>query len=226
MAPSNGTTSTQPSHTTNGTQQWHHVHSPKVGRHPPPNHSTLQWHPTKAPSNGTTSTAPCNGTQQLHHVHSTIAHYYGASNGNQQWHHVHSTIAHYNGTLQWHPAMAQRPLKHSTLQWHPAMAPRNGTTSTAPCNSILVPRPMRKTGSSPSPLIGSKNPYSYRYLGEKKKQMFNNKKKCLNRKPSSKIHSCAERDAGDLANLYLFKKNDYTYKNVEKKSALSQKGKV
>ena len=167
MAPSNGTTSTQPSHTTNGTQQWHHVHSPKVGRHPPPNHSTLQWHPTKAPSNGTTSTAPCNGTQQWHHVHSTIAHHYGASNGNQQWHHVHSTIAHYNGTLQWHLAMAPRPFKHSTLQWHPAMAPRNGTTSTAPCNGILVPRPMRKTGSSPSPPIGSKNPYSYRYLGKK-----------------------------------------------------------
>ena len=28
----------------------------------PPNHSTLQWHPTMAPSNGTTSTATCNGT--------------------------------------------------------------------------------------------------------------------------------------------------------------------
>ena len=26
------------------------------------NHSTLQWHPTMARSNGTTSTAPCNGT--------------------------------------------------------------------------------------------------------------------------------------------------------------------
>ena len=41
------------------------------------------------------------------------------------------------------------------------------TTSTAPCNGILVPRPMRKTGSSPSPPLGSKNPYSYRYLGKK-----------------------------------------------------------
>ena len=121
----------------NGTQQWHNVHSTKVGRHPASNHSTLQWH---------TSTAPCNGTQQ--------------------WHHVHSTIAHYNGTLQWHPAMAPRPLNHSTLQWHPAMAPSNGTTSTAPCNGILVPRPMRKSGSSPSPPIGSKNPYSYRYPGK------------------------------------------------------------
>ena len=87
----------------NGTLQWHHVHSTKVGRHPAPNHSTLQWH---------TSTAPCNGTQQ--------------------WHHVHSTIAHYNGTLQRHPAMAPRPLNHSTLQWHPATAPSNGTTSTQP----------------------------------------------------------------------------------------------
>ena len=41
----------------NSTQQWHHpsspklpqrhhVHSLKVGRHPLPNHTTLQWHPT------------------------------------------------------------------------------------------------------------------------------------------------------------------------------------
>ena len=80
------------------------------------------------------------------------------------------------------------------------MAPRNGTTSTAPRNGILVPRPMRKTGSSPSPPIGSKNSYSYRYLG--KKTYVQQENKCLNRKPSSKIHSCAERDAGDLANLY------------------------
>ena len=71
-----------------------------------------------------------------------------------------------HSTLQWHPAMTPRPLNHSTLQRLPAMAPSNGTTSTAPCNGILVPRPMRKSGSSPSPLIGSKNPYSYRYLGK------------------------------------------------------------
>ena len=88
------------------------------------------------------------------------------------------TIAHYNGTLQWHPAMAPRPLpqsrsspsprttNHSTLQWHPTMARSNGTTSTAPCNGTLVPRPIRQSGSSPSPPIGSKNPYSYRYLGK------------------------------------------------------------
>ena len=209
------------------------VHSPKVGHHPPHNHNhgTLpQWHPTKASSNGTTSTAPCNGTQQWHHVHSTKAHHNGtlqrhpalaprplnhstlqwhpamAPHPLRQWHHVHSpkvgrhpppqpwhttmaphhvhsTTAHHNGTLQrhpalaprpinhstlqWHPAMAPRPLNHSTPQWHPAMAPSNGTTSTAPCNGILVPRPMRKSGSSPSPPIGSKNPYSYRYLGKK-----------------------------------------------------------
>ena len=52
--------SSPPPHSThyNGTQQWHHVHSSKVGRHPPPNHRTLQWHPAMAPSNGTTSTQP------------------------------------------------------------------------------------------------------------------------------------------------------------------------
>ena len=54
---------------------------------------------------------------------------------------------------------------HSTLQWHPMMAPSNGTTSTAPCNGTLVPRPIRQSGSSPSSPIGSKNPYSYPYLG-------------------------------------------------------------
>ena len=97
MAPCNGTQQWQHVHCT---QQWHQVRSLKVGRHPRPlpqswssphhstlqwhpamapsngttstppklvvtlplNHSTLQWHPTMAPSNGTTSTAPCNGT--------------------------------------------------------------------------------------------------------------------------------------------------------------------
>ena len=137
----------------NGTQQWHHVHSSKVGRHPLPNHRTLQWHhTTMAPCNGTTSTppklavtpptiAPGNATTStpsklvitLPHNHRTL-----------QWHHttlapsngttstqaklvvtLPPTIAHYNGTLQRHPAMAPRPM-------HPAMAPSNGTTSTQP----------------------------------------------------------------------------------------------
>ena len=47
-----------------------------------------------------------------------------------------------------------------------APSPSNGTTSTAPCTGTLVPRPIRQSGSSPSPPIGSKNPYSYRYLGK------------------------------------------------------------
>ena len=46
MAPCNGTTSIPP----------------KLAVTLPANHSTLQWHPTKAPSNGTTSSAPCHGT--------------------------------------------------------------------------------------------------------------------------------------------------------------------
>jgi len=33
----------------------------------------------------------------------------------------------------------------------------------APYDGTLVPRPIRQSGSSPSPPIGSKNPYSYRY---------------------------------------------------------------
>ena len=152
-APCNGTTSTPPTlvvmlapnHSTLQ-WQWHHVHSPKVGRHPPPNHSTLQWHPAMASSNGTTSTPP-KLVVALHSPHHT--------------------------TLQWHPGMAPRPLPQSwssnpppPTQWQCAMAPSNGTTSTAPCNGTLVPRPISQSGSSPSPPIGSKNPYSYRYLGK------------------------------------------------------------
>ena len=171
----------------NGTHQWHHVHSSKVGHHPAPQtkahyNGTLQCHhvhsrevgrhPPPQPSH--TTMAPCNGTQQWHHVHSpkvgrhpppnhstlqwhpTKAPSNGTTsiapcNGTQQWQHVHSTIAHYNGTRQWHPAMAPRPR-------HPAMA--------------FWPRPMRKSGSSPSPPIGSKNPYSYRDLG-KNIQLYN-----------------------------------------------------
>ena len=92
----------------NGTQQWHHVHSPKVGRHPPPHHTTQQWqwHPAKAP-------------RPL--LQSWSAHY----NGTQKWHHVHCT-------LQWHPGATSNPPK-----WVVALPP-----------------------------IGTKNPYSYRYLGK------------------------------------------------------------
>ena len=93
------------------------------------------------------------------------------------------TIAH--STLQWDPAMApSTPSKlvvtlppnqstllpqsrfvtlapttnHSTLKWHPTMARSNGTTPTAPCNGALVPRPIRQSGSSPSPLWESRTP--------------------------------------------------------------------
>ena len=120
-----------------------------------------------APSNGT-----CNGTQQWQHVHCT-----------QQWHHVHSLkvgrhLAHYTGTL--HTTMAPSngttstppklvgtlPLNHSTLQWHPTMAPSNGTTSTAPCNGTLVPRPIRQSGSSPSPLLEVRTPIAIAIWGK------------------------------------------------------------
>ena len=70
--------------------------------------------------------------------------------------------------LQWHHDRSPKVGRHPpTLQWHPAMAPSTGTTSTAPCNGTLVPRPIRQSGSSPSHPIGSKHPYSYRYLGKK-----------------------------------------------------------
>ena len=118
-----------------------------------PNHSTLQWHHAMAPSNDTTSTPPKLAMAPRPFPQSW-------SSPHTQW---HPTMAPSNGhsTLWWHP----RPLAHSTLWWHPAMTPGNGTTSTAPCNGTLVPRPIRQSGSSPSPPFGSKNPYSYGYLG-------------------------------------------------------------
>ena len=133
--------------------------------HPPPNHSTLQWHPAMAPH-------PLVQSWSSPSPPPTIAHY----NDTLQWHHIHSTIAHYNGTLQLHPAIAPRPLpqsqsspsspNHSTLQWHPTMAPTNGTTSTAPCNGTLVPRPIRQSGSSPSPLLEVRTPIAIAIWGK------------------------------------------------------------
>ena len=71
-----------------------------------------------------------------------------------------------NGTTSTPPKLVVTlPPNHSTLQWHRTMAPSNGTASIAHYNSTLVPRAIRQSGSSPSPLIGSKNPYSYHYLG-------------------------------------------------------------
>ena len=80
-APRNGTVVT-PAPNYNGTRQWHHVHSLKAPSSP--NHSTLQWHPAMAPSNGTRPLPQ--GWSSPYPNHST------------QW---HRTMA---------PAMAPRPL--------------------------------------------------------------------------------------------------------------------
>ena len=83
------------------------------------------------------------------------------------------TIAHYNGTLQWHQSIPPKlklvvtlPPNHSTLQWYPTMAPSNGTTSTAPCNGTLAPRPIRRSGSSPSPLLEVRTPIAIAIWGK------------------------------------------------------------
>ena len=119
----NGTTSTPPKLVVtlpptiahyNGTLQWHHVHSAKVGHLP--NHSTLQCHHVHPQSWSSPSPPPIahyNGTLQWHPAMAPRP-----LNHSTQWHHVHSTIAHYNGTLQWHHV-------HCTLQWH------SGATSNA-----------------------------------------------------------------------------------------------
>ena len=126
-----------------------------------PSNGTLQWHPAMA----TRPLHPAMAPSKL--AVTRLAHY----TGTLQWHHP--------STLQWHPAMAPSngttptppklvatlPLNHSTLQWHPTMAPSNGTTSTAPCNGTLVPRPIRQSGSSPSPLLEVRTPIAIAIWG-------------------------------------------------------------
>ena len=117
----------------NGTLQWHHVHSAKIGRHPP-NQSTLQCHHVHSPKVGRHRPPPTiahyNGTLQRHPAmaqwHPAMAprplNQSWSSPSPQPW---HTTMAPYEGTQQWHHV-------HRTLQWHPAIAPSNGTTSTQP----------------------------------------------------------------------------------------------
>ena len=135
-----------------GTQQWQHVHSPKLVYHNgtppwhpstpsklvitlPPKHSTPQWHPTMAARPLPQTIAHHNGTPPKSVVTLPPNHSTKPYDGTQQWQHVHSlkvghhpNIAHHNGTLRWHTAMAARPLPQTiahhngTLQWHPAMA--------------------------------------------------------------------------------------------------------
>ena len=143
-----------------GTQLWHHVHSPKVGRHPPlppaamapstpklvvflpPNHSTQQ-----SPSNGTTSTPP-KLVATLPPNHSTL-----------QW---HLTVAR-NGTTSTPPKLVVTlpSPHHSTLQWHLTVA-RNGTTSTPPKLVVTLPRttmaPCNGSTTTPPKLVVTLRP--------------------------------------------------------------------
>ena len=130
-----------------------------------------QWHPAMAPRPQLPprTIAHYNGTQQWHHVHSTER---APSNGTTSTPLLPPTIAHYNGngTQQWHhvhpPKVGRRP---PPQPYHTTMAPYDGTHGTQPLHPAMagwVPRPIRQSGSSPSPPIGSKNPYSYRYLGK------------------------------------------------------------
>ena len=119
------------------------------------------WHLAMAPCNGTTSTPPklVNGTSTRPSLAITLP----PNHSTLQW---HPTMAPSNGATSTPPKLVVTlPPNHSKLQWHPTIAPSNGPTSTAPCSGTLVPRPIRQSGSSPCPPIGSKNPYSYRCLG-------------------------------------------------------------
>ena len=98
-----------------------------------------------------------------------------------------------NGTTSSPPKLVVTPPNHSILQRHPTMAPRplpqtwslsspqliahsmasydatlrfpNGTASTAPCNGTLVPRPIRQSGLSPSPLLEVRIPIAIAIWG-------------------------------------------------------------
>ena len=163
----------------NGTLQQHHVHSPKVGRHP--NHSTLQWHPTMAPSDSTTSTPlklvvtfpPNHGTLQWHPAMAPRPLPQSWSSPSPP------TIAHYNGTLRWHPAIAPRPLPSSwsspspptiahcngTLRWHPAVAPRQLHPAMAPWCHVQSAKVVRR----PPPLLEVRTPIAIAIWGIKEK---------------------------------------------------------
>ena len=91
-------------------------------------------------------------------------------------------MAPYTGTQQWHHQSWPSPSpRYSTLQWHPAMAPSNGTLRLHPA---MAPRPLHpalapwchvqsaKAVRRPSRPIGSKNPYSYRYLGKNRDEVM------------------------------------------------------
>ena len=136
MAPCNGTTTTPPKLVVtlrpptiahyNGTLQWHHDHSTKIGRRPhPPNHGTLQWHHDHSTKIGRHPPPPNRSTLQWHPAMAPRPFHQNWSSPSAP-----PTIAHYNGTLQSHHDHSTKigrhppPPNHSTLQWHPAMAPR------------------------------------------------------------------------------------------------------
>ena len=69
-----------------------------------------------------------------------------------------------NGTTSTPPKLVTLPLNHSTLngtlRWHPAIGP-------PPCSGTLVPRPIRQSGSSPSPLLEVRTPIAIAIWGIK-----------------------------------------------------------
>ena len=118
-----------------GTLQWHPALPQSWPSPSSPHHSTLQWQWHPAMA---PRSLPQSGPSPSSPHHSTQQ---------WQWHPamaprplLQSWSAHYNGTQKWHHV-------HCTLQWHP------GATSNPPKWVVALPP------------IGSKNPYSYRYLG-------------------------------------------------------------
>ena len=126
-----------------GTLQWH---PPVMTPRPLPQswsspHTTLEWHPVMAPSNGTIPTPPKLAITLLPPLYDTIM-AMASSNGTYplpKISHYRPTKAHYNGTQQRHH-----------LQWHP------GAMFNPPKWFVALPP------------IGSKNPFSHRYLGNNK----------------------------------------------------------
>ena len=163
-----------------------------------------------APKDGTTSIPPkLKLVVTLPHNHSTLV----------QWHPAMAPRplpqSPHHSTIQWHPAMAPKdgtrstppklklvvtlPPNHSTLQWYPTMAPSNGTTSTAPCNGTLVPRPIRQSGSSPSPLLDVRTPIAIAIWG---KIWFNDPEIRNNDHPSSVFHLSSFRHTIEASKIH------------------------
>ena len=178
-------------------------------------HPLQLYHTRMAPCNDTTSTpsklvvtlpSPHHSTLEWHpamapsnHTTSTPQGWSSPSPSTTIPQLQYTTMAPYDGTQQWHHV-------HCTLQWNP------GATSNPPKWFVALPP------------IGSKNPYSYRYLGNKKtqknKKAKNNEDKIKTQKLIRKTSNSMGKGCREGSHLQIVLK---TGKNPEKKQKIIRK---